>query len=106
MTELVQVFATDRDGQRHRLRAPVGAVLMEVLRDADVGVEAVCGGCCACATCHVYVDDLGSGNAPNVMELELVASTDAHKAARSRLSCQIVLSQALDKLEVEIAPDE
>ena len=46
----------DRDGTEHEVDAKTGITLMENLRDLDYGVAAVCGGMCACATCHVYVD--------------------------------------------------
>ena len=105
MTESIQLLVTDRDGQRHQLAAPIGAVLMEVLRDAGLGVEAVCGGCCACATCQVYVNAL-PGSAPDAMEVALLASTDAYQSQRSRLSCQIELGPELDKLQLEIAPED
>ncbi len=106
---MIQVIATDRAGQVHRLQAPVGTLLMEVLRDADLGVEAVCGGCCACATCHVYI----AGPQMKLLTAErgqlesaLVGSTDVFREFESRLSCQVELRPSLDKLVLQIAPEE
>ena len=50
------VYATDRDGELHTLPARRGTNLMEILRDANLPVEAICGGQCICSTCHIYVD--------------------------------------------------
>ncbi len=50
------IRVTDRDGVEHEVEGNIGFTLMENLRDLDYGVAAVCGGMCACATCHVYVD--------------------------------------------------
>ena len=53
--EIVHVI--DREGKSHELKAEEGLTLMEIIRDAGLDIEAACGGCCACATCHIYVDD-------------------------------------------------
>ena len=45
----------DRDGLIHELDAQIGSTIMEIIRDAGLDIEAACGGCCACATCHVYI---------------------------------------------------
>ena len=46
----------DRDGVSHEVEAKPGLKVMEVLRELDYGVAAICGGMCSCATCHIYVD--------------------------------------------------
>ena len=51
------INVTDRAGRQHVVQAKPGATLMEVLRDNNMDVEAICGGCCSCATCHVLIDD-------------------------------------------------
>ena len=52
----MKVFVTDREGGKHELSFQEGDTLIQVLtEDVDLGVRAECGGCCACATCHVYV---------------------------------------------------
>ena len=45
----------DKEGVLHELNAEVGSTIMEIIRDAGLDIEAACGGCCACATCHVYI---------------------------------------------------
>lgn len=106
---MIQVFATDRSGEVHHLQAPVGSVLMEVLRDAQLGVEAVCGGCCACATCHVYMaGPLTESLTTKRGEVEsaLVGAMDAFRERESRLSCQIELGPELNNLKLQIAPED
>jgi len=78
---------------------------MEVLRDRGLGVEAVCGGCCACATCHVYVDLELVGPRGEVEEALLTASVH-YDEDRSRLSCQITLAESHQGLAVTVAPED
>ena len=68
---------------------------------------ALCGGCCSCATCHVYVDPAFADSLPAMSEDEndLLDSSD-HRNDTSRLSCQVVLTDALDGLRVTIAPED
>ncbi len=79
---------------------------MEGLRDLKAGVDAVCGGMCSCATCHVYVNAhwmalLAPAGAD---EAELLALVPGFNEQSSRLSCQIEVSGALDGLELVVAP--
>jgi 2Fe-2S ferredoxin len=82
-----KLIVTDREGATHTLDGPAGWSVMEVIRENNLPVEAACGGCCACATCHVYVDE-----AFEVRD-------------NSRLSCQIKFGPALDGLAVTLAPE-
>jgi 2Fe-2S ferredoxin len=97
---------TTRTGETHRLEGVGGWRLMELLRDYRMGIEGICGGQCDCASCHVYVDPEWSDRLPPPREDEealldeLPASTPA-----SRLSCQIIWSEALDGLKLTVAPD-
>ena len=102
------IHVTDRDGNAHRLQAPDGSILMEVLRDEGMGIEAICGGQCACATCHCLVDLdwFGTVGAPGEDELDLVSCLDAFDGGRSRLTCQVQVSNALDGLSLTVAPEE
>lgn len=97
----------DRDGVEHEVHGHAGQKVMEVLRDLDCGVAALCGGMGACATCHVYVRADWSDKLPAPMsdERELLAAL-LHVKDESRLSCQIDLTDTLDGLCVAIAPDE
>ncbi len=99
------IHATDRDGRQHELAVQPGAILMEVLRDEGLGVEAVCGGCCACATCQVLVD-LDRVGGRGEVEAELLQASEYYDASTSRLSCQITLDERHDGLAVIVAPEE
>jgi 2Fe-2S ferredoxin len=102
---LVRVI--DRDGTERELDAPSGATLMEPLRDMDEGVAAICGGMCSCATCHVYVDAEWVAKLPALMSDESDMLGDLiSRRENSRLSCQIVLNDALSGVKVSIAPEE
>jgi 2Fe-2S ferredoxin len=105
MTDLA---VTTRQGEVRRLPFETGRTLMEVLRDAGVDeVLALCGGCCACATCHVHIDPTFADRLDTMSadEDDLLSSSD-HRVPGSRLSCQIRLHAGLDGLRVTIAPEE
>ena len=93
------------DGTSHRLEALEGWRVMEVIRDWGLNIKAECGGACSCATCHVYVDEAWFGKLPGPSEDEedLLYST-LDKKPTSRLSCQILLNDDLDGLQVTLAP--
>ena len=50
------IYVKDREGNTHEIKSEDGLTLMETIRDAGLDIEAACGGCCACATCHIYID--------------------------------------------------
>ena len=101
------VRVVDRDGNEREVQAPSGATLMEPLRDMDDGVAAICGGMCSCATCHVYVDPEWVAKLPAPMSDENDMLGDLiSRRPQSRLSCQIVLNDAISGLKVAIAPEE
>ena len=101
----MQIHVTDQSGTRHTLEALEGWRVMEVIRDWGLDIKAECGGACACATCHVYVG-------PEWVSKLHPASDEEHDRLdhafdvepNSRLSCQILMSEALDGLEVTLAP--
>jgi 2Fe-2S ferredoxin len=102
----MKVKVTDRDGGAHELSFQEGDTLMQVLTEEDLGVRAECGGCCACATCHVYVAPAWLEKLAPQSEEELSMLDEAFEVEpNSRLSCQIPLTPALDGMEVTIAPD-
>jgi ferredoxin len=76
---------------------------MELLRDQDVGIEGLCGGACDCATCHVIVSPDWSAQLHPASEDELL-KLDELPALKptSRLSCQIIWSDALDGLQLTL----
>ena len=84
---------------------PDGLTVMEGARDNGVpGIEADCGGACACSTCHVYVDAAWVDKLPkkDAMEEDMLDFAWNPDATRSRLTCQIKVSSALDGLVVHM----
>ncbi len=81
---------------------------MEHLRDADFDeVQAICGGCCSCATCHVHIQS-SAGDIPAMEENEeaLLELEDSFDSNKSRLSCQIELDESHHGLRVVLLADE
>ena len=92
--------------KRNEISANIGMTLMEIIRDAGMDIEAACGGCCACATCHVYIDEKWTNKLKNMDDDEESMLDQAFDVKNnSRLSCQIDLTEELDGLEIEIAPE-
>jgi len=104
---MISVRVTDLDGQEHDLQASPDSVLMELLREQDWGIAALCGGMCSCATCHVFVDEVWLDSLPmkESDEEELLELLD-HFQPNSRLSCQLRVQAAHDGLTVTLAPEE
>ena len=102
------IKVTDRDGIEHDVEGNTKFTLMENLRDLEYGVAAVCGGMCACATCHVYIDPAWMPKlAPmHSDEKDLLGDLSTYKPGSSRLSCQIKFTEALAGLKLTIAEDE
>jgi 2Fe-2S ferredoxin len=86
----------EADGRRTIADLTDGSSVMELALDSGVeGIEAECGGCCACATCHCYVEAGGEGLAePGAHELSMLETVAAERLPNSRLACQ--LSPAAD----------
>ena len=92
------------DGSLFEMDAADGSTVMEnAMRNSVPGIEAECGGACACATCHVYVDDAWSSKvgSPEVMEEDMLDFAYETNAT-SRLSCQIKMTGDLDGLIVHV----
>lgn len=107
-TEMGTLFVQTRSGAELTLQAEAQQTLLEVLRTGGVDeVEALCGGSCSCATCHVIVDPQFADRLVALSNDEdaLLDSSD-HRAPTSRLSCQIVFRDELDGLRVTIAPKD
>ncbi|MGE4313583.1 MAG: 2Fe-2S iron-sulfur cluster-binding protein [Pseudobdellovibrionaceae bacterium] len=100
----MQIHVTDQDGKRHDLEAIEGWRVMEIIRDYGLPIKAECGGACCCATCHVYVAPqwLDKLYPKSEDELDLL-SMASDEEDNSRLSCQILMSEELDGLEVTLA---
>jgi 2Fe-2S ferredoxin len=103
-----EITVTTREGETSSLTVNAGVTLMEALRDGGHDeLLALCGGCCSCATCHVYIapEFLGLLPAMSEDENELLDSTSFRKE-NSRLSCQIKLTDAYNGLRATIAPED
>ena len=101
---MVKISYIDSSDKTRTIEAEVGATVMETAIKNDVpGIEAECGGACACATCHVYVDENWqekTGEASPMEQDMLDFGYDVR--TNSRLSCQIKVTEALDGLVVRI----
>ena len=103
-----KLIVVNRDGEESVLEAKTNTTVMEAIRDNGYDeLLALCGGCCSCATCHVFVDEGFVDQLPKMIEDEddLLDSSDSRQA-NSRLSCQIKITDALDGLRVTIAPED
>ena len=103
-----KLIVVDRAGVEKTIEAQAGLTLMEAIRDNGFDeLLALCGGCCSCATCHVYVDPAFADKLPAMSEDEndLLESSD-HRNETSRLSCQVPLTADMDGLKVSIAAED
>lgn len=101
---MVKVTYIEHDGTEHAVEAEAGLTVMEVaVKNGVPGIDADCGGACACATCHVMVDPAFTEKTgePSSME-ESMLDFASERADNSRLSCQITLDDSLDGLVVRM----
>ena len=102
----MKITAIDRKGKSHDIEGNDGWTVMEALRDAGLPITAECGGACACATCHVYVEDgwlekLPPQRAEEIDMLDMALAVQPN----SRLSCQIACNATTDGIKVTLAPE-
>ena len=97
---------TTRGGTAVAVEADTGISVMENIRNAGISeLEALCGGCLSCATCHVYVDESFTGRLPAPREDEVaMLNVSENRQPNSRLSCQIIFTDDFDGLAISIAP--
>ena len=101
---MVKINFIDHTGETRSVEAETGSTVMEAaIRNAVPGILAECGGACACATCHVYVDDTWKEKTgdPSPMEEDMLDFAFDVRPA-SRLSCQIKITDDLDGLTVTV----
>lgn len=99
---MVKITYFDHEGTGRDVDANVGESVMEAaVRNNIPGIDADCGGACACATCHVYVDEafLDKTGTKEAMEESMLDFADGVQE-NSRLSCQISVSAELEGLKV------
>ncbi|MDR0809857.1 MAG: (2Fe-2S)-binding protein [Gemmobacter sp.] len=102
---MAKITYLEHGGKAHVIDVANGLTVMEGARDNGVpGIEADCGGACACSTCHVYVDPAWVERLPakDAMEEDMLDFAWNPDPARSRLTCQIKVTEALDGLVVQI----
>ena len=92
----------EHNGKEHEVDVPVGWSVMEgAVKNLIPGIDADCGGACACATCHVYVDTAWLDKLPPKIDMEETMLDFAQELEpNSRLSCQIKVTPELDGLVV------
>lgn len=102
---MAKITYVEHNGTSHIVDVANGLTIMEGARDNNVpGIDAVCGGACACSTCHVYVDPQWTSKLPVMAGNEEEVLDFAHELdpARSRLSCQLKVTADLDGLLVQL----
>lgn len=104
-----KVVFISADGTEVGVDARAGdSVMLTATQNGVPGIVAECGGNCSCATCHVWVRDefVPLVGAPEDLEEDLLDLAVTERRPGSRLSCQIVMTEALDGLAVEIPPEQ
>ena len=98
-----KIVFIERDGRRREIDAPLGMSVMEIARRHDIDIEGACEGSLACSTCHVIVDPEWYGRLGEASEEEEDMLDLAFNLTRtSRLGCQIVITEELDGLTVQL----
>jgi 2Fe-2S ferredoxin len=105
---MVKLVVTDKDGREVVVDARPGWSIMENIRELPRSVEAVCGGLCSCATCHVFIDEQSQNRLPprRYEERVMLETSRSFDAQRSRLSCQIKVTPELEGLRLTVASDD
>ena len=99
-----------RGTEKLSVDVPVGHTIMEAAKELDLPeIPADCGGCQACATCHIHVDGVWCDKlkiVENSLEQELLEYEKGYVEGKSRLSCQIQLDDSLNNVTVKLLKDE
>ena len=107
MNKEITIYVVDRMGSEHKLIAPVdfNLNLMELIKSYEFPVEATCGGMALCASCQCYVNS--DHQLPEISKNEEAMLAEAFNVKKSsRLSCQILINDRLDGLNITLAPEE
>lgn len=101
---MAKVTYIENNGTEHTIDVPNGTTLMEAaVKHGIPGIDGDCGGACACATCMVYVPEEWQGKLPEVETMEeTMLDFCERREDNSRLSCQLVASDALDGIRVQM----
>lgn len=107
MSDTVKLHVTDRDGNNHEIDATIGFTLKDVIaKNLMIDHFGDCGGCCACATCHVYVDEAYTDklNTKDEDEADMLEMSSDQRS-NSRLGCQVQVTADMDGMKLEVAQD-
>jgi ferredoxin, 2Fe-2S len=101
-----RLIVVDGAGEERVIEGSSGQRVMEVIRDNGVDdLLALCGGCCSCGTCHVWVEPAFMDRLPEMGNQEDdILECSEYRKANSRLSCQLLLTDALDGVRLTVAP--
>ncbi|HEY0275788.1 MAG TPA: 2Fe-2S iron-sulfur cluster-binding protein [Paenirhodobacter sp.] len=102
---MTKIIYMEHNGTPHEVDVAPGMTVMEGARDNGVpGIDADCGGACACSTCHVYVDEAWLDRVPprEMMEEDMLDFAWQPDPVKSRLTCQIKVTPDLEGLVVHI----
>ncbi len=96
------------DGERHEVDVENGYSVMEAAINSNIeGIVAECGGACACATCHGYIDEAWTAKMPEMDDMEDSMLDAAYERRdNSRLTCQLEMNEEWDGLIVHVAENE
>lgn len=105
---MASITVNTRDGETHIVPALPGLSLMEVIRDQGIGgLMAMCGGCCSCSTCHVYIDPAVADRLPAMgPDEDNLLDSSSFRTESSRLACQVPMSAEISGIVVTIAPED
>ena len=105
---MTKITFIEFDGSEHTVDAKNGLSLMEAaVKNLVPGIDADCGGACACATCHVYIDPDWQDKVGKANEMELSMLDFAEEVKdNSRLSCQVKVTDDIDGIVVRLPEDQ
>jgi ferredoxin, 2Fe-2S len=105
---MIEIEFVEASGASHRVRAAAGTTLMHAAVDNRVpGVLAECGGTCACATCHVFIETSWRDTLPAIGEMEAAMIQGAiNPGPTSRLACQIELTERMNGMRVRLPANQ
>ncbi|MEM9755139.1 MAG: 2Fe-2S iron-sulfur cluster-binding protein [Pseudomonadota bacterium] len=102
---MAKITFIEHNGTEHIIDVAEGLTVMEAARDNNIpGIEADCGGACACSTCHVYIHPDWVPKLPEIdpMEEDMLEFAYEPDPSRSRLTCQLQVNDDLDGLVVQM----
>ncbi|WP_420572011.1 2Fe-2S iron-sulfur cluster-binding protein [Kordia sp.] len=102
----ITIYIKDREGTKHTLQAPTDMAmnLMEICKAYELPIEGTCGGMAMCASCQCYI--LSNHELPEMgIDEDMMLAETFHVKENSRLGCQIPITQNLNELYIELAPE-